>query len=268
MRAVVRHVAALLAAAVLARGSEARAGTPAVDSLLAIVTSATQVHAKFQPSQGKALKRRLGPEWVEAFHRTIRLDRIVWNPRIDPNAACVAPNGTHLLTLVFEGPSGRTNVEYDFANGLASFGTPAGRPGIPRLAWAREQWGEIKNLARQVFPNSGELRAVLLCPAPPPMPPPAAYVSPDRLDSPVEAIRKIMPVYPVLAREAGVDGTVLTAVLVGEAGRPLEARILRGNDMLNDAALTCVRQWEFKPPRAGGKPVAAWIEVPIRFSLR
>jgi outer membrane biosynthesis protein TonB len=29
-----------------------------------------------------------------------------------------------------------------------------------------------------------------------------------------------------------------------------------------------VRKWTFKPARASGAPVAVWVAVPVRFSLR
>jgi protein TonB len=82
-----------------------------------------------------------------------------------------------------------------------------------------------------------------------------------------EAITKVTPTYPDIAREAGVDGTVLVQALVGKDGKVKDARIQKPIPMLNDAALAAVKQWVFKPALSNNKPVAVWVAVPVRFSL-
>ena len=82
------------------------------------------------------------------------------------------------------------------------------------------------------------------------------------------AVNKVNPVYPVDAREAGLDGVVSVASLVCEHGRAVEARVIESIPMLDRAALDAVRQWEFRPPLVHGKPVAVWMTIPIRFSLQ
>ena len=37
---------------------------------------------------------------------------------------------------------------------------------------------------------------------------------------------------------------------------------------LDEAAKACLRQWTFKPGMSAGKPVEAWVGVPISFHLR
>jgi protein TonB len=84
-----------------------------------------------------------------------------------------------------------------------------------------------------------------------------------------EAITKVSPNYPDLAREAGVDGVVLVQALVGKDGHVKDARIQPGKSipMLDEAALAAVKQWVFKPALSNNKPVAVWVAVPVRFSL-
>jgi periplasmic protein TonB len=82
-----------------------------------------------------------------------------------------------------------------------------------------------------------------------------------------EAVTKAQPLYPELARSAGVDGTVLVQALVGKDGKVKDVKVVKGNEMLNDAAVTAVRQWVFKPALSNNKPVAVWVAVPVRFSL-
>ena len=82
-----------------------------------------------------------------------------------------------------------------------------------------------------------------------------------------EAITKVKPLYPDLAREAGVDGTVMVQALVGKDGRVKDTRVVKSVPMLDAAAVTAVRQWVFKPALSNNKPVAVWVAVPVKFTL-
>ncbi len=54
-------------------------------------------------------------------------------------------------------------------------------------------------------------------------------------------------------------GTVQDAY-IGETSQKLP--------LLDDAALDAVWQWKFAPGAFEGAPVALWVAVPVRFSLR
>jgi len=82
-----------------------------------------------------------------------------------------------------------------------------------------------------------------------------------------EAITKVAPQYPDIAREAGVDGTVLVQALVGKDGRVKDTRVVKSIPMLDAAASAAVKQWVFKPALSNNKPVAVWVAVPVRFTL-
>ena len=77
------------------------------------------------------------------------------------------------------------------------------------------------------------------------------------------------PVYPPLSRRAGEQGRVLLRVHVSAQGGALEVDIAKssGSPRLDSAAVDAVRRWRFVPARQGEKPVAAWVLVPISFSL-
>ena len=93
-------------------------------------------------------------------------------------------------------------------------------------------------------------------------PDPNAYVATDEAAEPVYTVRAD---YPDIARQAGAEGTVVVQALVGTDGRVKDTRIVRSIPMLNGAALDAVKQWRFKPASTGGRPVAAWVSVPISF---
>ena len=82
-----------------------------------------------------------------------------------------------------------------------------------------------------------------------------------------EAIVKVIPSYPGLAREAGVQGTVMVSAHVCACGEVEDTRILASIPMLDSAAAGAVRQWIFKPGLSAGEPVAVWVSVPFKFSL-
>jgi protein TonB len=82
-----------------------------------------------------------------------------------------------------------------------------------------------------------------------------------------EAISKPTPAYPDIAREAGVDGTVLVQALVGKDGKVKDTKVVKSIPMLDAAAEAAVKQWVFKPALSNNKPVAVWVAVPVRFTL-
>jgi TonB family protein len=81
------------------------------------------------------------------------------------------------------------------------------------------------------------------------------------------ATRKVPPAYPELARQEGVQGTVVLAALVCEHGRVVATRVIDSIPMLDEAATNCVRQWDFSPADIRGLRVAAWTIVPVKFSI-
>lgn len=84
----------------------------------------------------------------------------------------------------------------------------------------------------------------------------------DYLDNPA-------PVYPKLSKARREEGKVLLLVHVLPDGLPDEIKIKRssGSERLDQSALTTVQRWKFVPATSGGNPVAAWVIVPLEFSL-
>ena len=96
--------------------------------------------------------------------------------------------------------------------------------------------------------------------------PPAALEAPTPPQP--RLIQLAEPVYPEVAFDAGVTGTVVVNVLVGETGEVLEVQILQSAHLLlDDAALTAARQSLYAPALEDGKPVTAWLSLPFEFEL-
>jgi periplasmic protein TonB len=78
------------------------------------------------------------------------------------------------------------------------------------------------------------------------------------------------PAYPPASRAMGEQGKVFLRVFVSPHGEALEVQVRSGSghERLDLAALEAVRHWKFVPARQGAEAVAAWVIVPISFSLR
>jgi TonB family protein len=80
-------------------------------------------------------------------------------------------------------------------------------------------------------------------------------------------IREVRPVYPDVARNAGIEGTVSMRVLIGKEGNVDQISVLSGEQALLDAAQNAVRQWTYQPLLLDGKPVSVVTTVNLEFRL-
>ena len=99
-------------------------------------------------------------------------------------------------------------------------------------------------------------------PPPPPVKPPRITVL--RMATP---LHKVEPVYPALARQARVSGTVELLGVLGTDGRIHELKVLRGHPLLINAALEAVRQWIFEPTLLNGQAVEVSAPITVNFIL-
>lgn len=78
------------------------------------------------------------------------------------------------------------------------------------------------------------------------------------------------PVYPRRARELEQEGVATVRVKLDPSGNAQEVLVWQssGYDLLDKAAIMAARKWRYMPERRGGKPVNAWVEIPVRFALK
>ncbi|MFN3751871.1 MAG: TonB family protein [Thiobacillus sp.] len=103
--------------------------------------------------------------------------------------------------------------------------------------------------------------------APKPAPPPPPTTPPR----PADYLNNPKPIYPVLSRRLGEEGIVRLNILVNPDGSVARLEIAKssGYPRLDEVAVKTVQSsWKFEPARQAGKPVAAWVIVPIEFTLR
>jgi protein TonB len=80
-------------------------------------------------------------------------------------------------------------------------------------------------------------------------------------------IRKVQPVYPALARQARIQGTVLLQAQISKTGDIENLQALSGHPMLVPAAIDAVKQWKYKPYILNGEPVEVDTQVTVNFTL-
>ena len=88
-------------------------------------------------------------------------------------------------------------------------------------------------------------------------------------DKPPKPRVPVRPIYPDIAQEAGIEGTVYIQFFIDVKGNVTEAYVTKGmpNTGLDDAALTAVKKSKWYPAQQRDKKVGVWQTVPVVFSL-
>jgi protein TonB len=77
----------------------------------------------------------------------------------------------------------------------------------------------------------------------------------------------VQPVYPAMAKQSRVQGTVSLSIVIGVTGAVERATVVRSIPALNDAAITAVKQWKYTPTAVNGTAVPVSMVVHVNFSL-
>ncbi|HLK67026.1 MAG TPA: energy transducer TonB [Bryobacteraceae bacterium] len=103
----------------------------------------------------------------------------------------------------------------------------------------------------------------------PPEPPPAAptRVRQGGLVKPAALLQRVDPVYPPLARQMRVAGTVELQGVIGTDGHIRELKVINGHPLLTRAALDAVSQWVYAPTRLNSELVEVITTITVTFHL-
>lgn len=101
---------------------------------------------------------------------------------------------------------------------------------------------------------------------------PLAQVAPQRVRVTEEAmerlaVSKVAPVYPPLARQARIQGTVIAQVVISKTGDVESVQLFSGHPMLAPAALEAIKHWKFRPYELNGEPVQVETKAKVVFTL-
>ena len=139
---------------------------------------------------------------------------------------------------------------------------PPARPSVP-VASEDEFFDEDITIEDTDFDDFEDWDAA---PPPPSEGPNVKFIPYDKAPTPKFPIR---PIYPEIAQEAGIEGTVWIDFFINEKGIVTEAWVKKGipNTGLNEAALEAVRKSKWKPAQQRDKKVGVWQTVPVKFEL-
>jgi protein TonB len=103
-----------------------------------------------------------------------------------------------------------------------------------------------------------------------PPPPPKATPKRVTVGGNVQAARlvnRVQPLYPPLARQTRISGTVKLHAIIGKNGAVEQLQVVSGHPLLVQSALDAVRQWRYQPTLLNGDPVEVDTEIDVIFSL-
>lgn len=101
----------------------------------------------------------------------------------------------------------------------------------------------------------------------PPTQPPA---EPMRVSKGVLAgmlLSAIRPIYPAIARAAGVSGSIVVEAVISRTGTIESLHVISGPEMLRSAALDAIRAARYQPFRLNGEPIEVQTTITVNFRL-
>ena len=108
------------------------------------------------------------------------------------------------------------------------------------------------------------------------LPPPQRKADPPQPAKPIQIggnvleaklVNRVMPLYPPLARQARISGTVRLEGIISRDGRVVNLQVISGHPLLIKAAVDAVRQWIYRPTLLNGQPVEVIAPIDVRFTL-
>jgi protein TonB len=106
----------------------------------------------------------------------------------------------------------------------------------------------------------------------PAAPPPPKPATPARIKqggnvTAASIVTQTRPVYPPLARQARIQGTVTLHAIIDKDGRVAQLEVVSGHPLLVQAALDAVKQWRYKPTLLNGDPVEVDTTIQVTFTM-
>jgi len=103
-------------------------------------------------------------------------------------------------------------------------------------------------------------------PAEAPPPPPNVVRVGGNIIAP-KLVHRVDPEYPEVARNARLQAVIILEAWVGTDGRVKSVKILRGSPIFDEAAVTAVRQWRYRPLLLNGQPTEFILTATVLFHL-
>lgn len=105
---------------------------------------------------------------------------------------------------------------------------------------------------------------------------PAVTIRPERSSTPVHVsqgitagmlLAPIQPIYPAIAKAAGVQGTVIVEAIISRAGTIEKLNVISGPAMLRGAAVEAIRAAKYRPYQLNGQPTDVETTITVNFKI-
>jgi protein TonB len=103
--------------------------------------------------------------------------------------------------------------------------------------------------------------------APPPPKPTQTRIRQGGNVTAAKLMNKVQPMYPPLARQTRISGTVRLHAIIGKNGQVEQLEVMSGHPLLVQAALDAVKQWKYQATTLNGEPVEVDTTIDVIFSL-
>jgi periplasmic protein TonB len=103
--------------------------------------------------------------------------------------------------------------------------------------------------------------------APPPPKPTQQRIRQGGQVQAAKLVNKVQPMYPPLARQTRISGTVRLHAIIAKNGSVEQLEVISGHPLLVQAALDAVRQWKYQPTTLNGENVEVDTTIDVIFSL-
>jgi protein TonB len=80
-------------------------------------------------------------------------------------------------------------------------------------------------------------------------------------------VKRVVPVYPPIARQARISGVVKLTGIIAKDGTIQQLQVVSGHPLLVRSALDAVRQWTYQPTLLNGQPVEVIAPIDVVFTL-
>jgi protein TonB len=80
-------------------------------------------------------------------------------------------------------------------------------------------------------------------------------------------ISRVQPIYPPLARQARIQGSVELRAIISKAGTIENLTVVSGHPVLIRSAIDAVRKWRYRPYFLNNEPIEVETEITVNFML-
>ena len=100
-----------------------------------------------------------------------------------------------------------------------------------------------------------------------PKPTPSAHKTRISVIMEGNLISRVQPKYPLIARQIGLQGTVIVRAIISRDGNIERAVPVSGPPLLAPAAIEAVNQWKYRPYYLNGEPIEVETQITVNFVL-